>query len=61
LWKVDVSGPTVADDNTLRASIGFGIALRTPVGPVRVDLGFPVKKKSYDDDEIFSFSLGQRF
>jgi outer membrane protein insertion porin family len=61
LWKVDVSGPTVADDNYLRASIGVGVALRTPVGPVRVDVGFPIAKKSYDDDEIFSFSLGQRF
>jgi outer membrane protein insertion porin family len=61
LWNVDVSGPSVADDASPRASIGFGLALRTPVGPVRVDLGFPVMKKNYDDDEIFSFSLGQRF
>lgn len=61
LYGVDVSGPTVKDDNSLRASIGVGLALRTPLGPVRADLGFPVLKKSYDDDEIFSFSLGQRF
>ena len=61
LWNVDVSGPSVADDASMRASIGFGLSLRTPVGPVRVDLGFPVMKKNYDDDEIFSFSLGQRF
>jgi outer membrane protein insertion porin family len=45
----------------MRAAIGVGLSLRTPVGPVRVDLGFPVMKKKYDDDEIFSFSLGQRF
>jgi outer membrane protein insertion porin family len=61
LYGVDVSGPTVKDDNSLRASIGVGLALRTPLGPVRADLGFPVIKKNYDDDEIFSFSLGQRF
>ena len=61
LYGVDVSGPTVKDDNSLRASIGVGLALRTPLGPVRADLGFPVLKKNYDDDEIFSFSLGQRF
>ena len=61
LYGVDVSGPTVKDDNSLRASIGVGLALRTPLGPVRADLGFPIIKKNYDDDEIFSFSLGQRF
>ena len=61
LWNVDVTGPSVVDDASMRASIGFGLSLRTPVGPVRVDLGFPVMKKNYDDDEIFSFSLGQRF
>lgn len=61
LWNVDVSGPSVVDDASMRASIGVGLSLRTPVGPVRVDLGFPVMKKGYDDDEIFSFSLGQRF
>jgi outer membrane protein insertion porin family len=61
LYGVDVSGPTVKDENSLRASIGVGVSLRTPLGPVRADLGFPVLKKNYDDDEIFSFSLGQRF
>jgi outer membrane protein insertion porin family len=61
LYGVDVSGPTVKDESSLRASIGVGLALRTPLGPVRADLGFPVLKKNYDDDEIFSFSLGQRF
>jgi outer membrane protein insertion porin family len=61
LWNVDVSSPNVADDASPRASIGFGVAVKTPVGPVRADLGFPVLKKSYDDDEIFSFSIGQRF
>lgn len=61
LYGVDVSGPTVRDDSSLHASIGVGLALRTPLGPVRADLGFPILKKSYDDDEIFSFSLGQRF
>lgn len=61
LWNVDVSGPTVADDASPRASIGFGLAVKTPVGPVRADLGFPIMKKSYDDSQIFSFSLGQRF
>ena len=61
LWDVDVSGPSVKDDASPRASVGFGFALRTPIGPVRADLGFPVLKKNYDDTEVFSFSLGQRF
>jgi outer membrane protein insertion porin family len=61
LWNVDVSGPTVRDDADPRASVGFGVAVTTPIGPVRADIGFPLLKKSYDDTELFSFSLGQRF
>lgn len=61
LWNVDVSGPTVRDDSSPRASVGVGIAVTTPVGPVRADIGIPVMKRPEDDTEIFSFSLGQRF
>lgn len=61
LWKVDVSGPTVRDSSDPRASVGVGIAVTTPLGPVRADIGIPLLKNPEDDTEIFSFSLGQRF
>lgn len=61
LWDVDDSGASVADDNSLRASVGAGISWRSPLGPIRVDFATPVQDESYDDDELFRFSFGTRF
>ena len=40
---------------------GFGISWRSPLGPIRVDLAFPILKESYDKKEEFRFSFGTRF
>jgi outer membrane protein insertion porin family len=61
LWSTDAKGATVADEPTLRASLGVGLAWRSPLGPLRISLAYPVKKESYDRDEIFRFSFGSRF
>ncbi len=61
LWSTDAKGSTVADEPTLRASLGIGLAWRSPLGPLRISLAYPVKKESYDRDEIFRFSFGSRF
>jgi outer membrane protein insertion porin family len=41
--------------------VGVGLGLKTPFGPVRVDLGFPVVKETFDQTEVFSFNFGSRF
>ncbi|MGB8276048.1 MAG: outer membrane protein assembly factor BamA, partial [Alphaproteobacteria bacterium] len=58
---IDDSGPNILDSGSIRASFGAGLAWRSPFGPIRVDLGFPVIKESYDKTEIFRFSFGTRF
>ncbi|MFT5232811.1 MAG: outer membrane protein insertion porin family [Candidatus Krumholzibacteriia bacterium] len=52
-----------------RYSIGTGLRLDTPVGPVRVDVGFPLKRVNYvsdtrnykDPKSVWHFSLGYPF
>ena len=45
----------------LRVAAGFGISWRSPLGPIRVDLAFPIIKEDYDKVEEFRFSFGTRF
>lgn len=61
LWGIDESGPEIIDQNSFRASAGFGISWRSPMGPVRVDLAMPVVKEDFDREENFRFSFGTRF
>jgi outer membrane protein insertion porin family len=61
LFTVDESGPEVVDSGSLRVSSGVGLSWRTPFGPIRLDLGFPIIKESYDQEELFRFSFGTRF
>jgi outer membrane protein assembly factor BamA len=52
-----------------RYSYGTGVRLDTPVGPVRVDVGFPLKRANYvsdirnfkDPEVVWHFSLGYPF
>ena len=45
-----------------RYSVGFGIRYNTPVGPIRLDYGIPIKKEEgVDSSGRFHISLGQIF
>ncbi len=61
LWQLDDSGPDVADNNSLRASVGIGLTWVSPFGPIGIDLGQAVLKESYDETEIFRVNFGTRF
>ena len=54
-------GANVLDTGSLRASAGFGVAWKSPFGPIRVDIAKPYKKESFDKTELFRFSFGTRF
>jgi len=45
----------------LFAGAGFGIRYYTPIGPFRVDLAFPLNRRSIDQPFQFYVSLGQSF
>ena len=62
LAAAGLSGPPqVVDTAAIRASIGVGVTWTSPVGPIRIDLGLPVKKESFDQTQVFRVSFGTRF
>lgn len=46
------------DLGEFRRSIGVGARWVSPFGPLRVEFGFPLNKKSGDDTSVVGFSLG---
>lgn len=51
----------VTDSDTYRIAAGTGIFWRSPIGPLRLEFGFPLVKADEDRDQIFSFSVGSSF
>jgi outer membrane protein assembly complex protein YaeT len=47
--------------NDLRYGAGLGIRYLSPVGPLRVDIGFPFKRRSYDRAFSYFITLGYAF
>jgi translocation and assembly module TamA len=48
--------------NVLRIGVGGGIRYYTPIGPIRLDVAFPTKRYSTDDDSFEVYiGLGQAF
>ncbi|HET8563122.1 MAG TPA: BamA/TamA family outer membrane protein, partial [Candidatus Binatia bacterium] len=41
-----------------RRSVGVGARWLSPFGPLRLELGFPLNKKSGDDTSVLGFSIG---
>ncbi|MBK1663286.1 outer membrane protein assembly factor BamA [Rhodospirillum rubrum] len=44
-----------------RLSAGAGVTWVSPVGPISVDLGYPLVKEKFDKTEVFRLSFGSRF
>ncbi|HXQ54070.1 MAG TPA: outer membrane protein assembly factor BamA [Stellaceae bacterium] len=61
LFSIHPTGIGVLDSRSMRVSIGTGLSWKSPLGPIKVDLGFPVLRKSYDRSELFHVSFGSRF
>lgn len=61
LYGIGQSGPTLADDNAVRAAAGFGFSWTSPFGPIRIDFARPFLKQEYDDVELVRFRFGTNF
>jgi outer membrane protein insertion porin family len=53
--------PQILDSTAIRASAGVGVAWKSPVGPIRLDLAVPIKKEAFDKTQFFHVSFGTRF
>jgi len=52
---------TTEEDATIRWSAGLGGRYYTAIGPVRLDIAFPINKRKVDDSFQFYISIGQAF
>jgi outer membrane protein insertion porin family len=60
-WAVTGETLQVADDKTIRSSVGMGLIWDSPLGPLRFDFAYAVTKASYDRTQFFRFSGGTKF
>ena len=61
LGNLDDSGIGIADSGGLRVSVGVGLGITTPFGPLRLDFANAIVKADFDETESFRFSVGTRF
>ncbi len=45
----------------MRYSTGFGLSWLSPIGPLKISMGFPIKKKAQDQAQRFQFQIGTAF
>ncbi len=51
----------IGDAAAIRISPGFGVAWKSPLGPINLDLAYAVKKEPYDHRQLLWVSFGTRF
>lgn len=57
----DNGSPGILDRASLRASAGVGLTWASLIGPMNIDLGWPIRKESYDETQLVRFTFGTRF
>lgn len=65
IWDTDTSllagAGVINNDFKIRSSVGVGILWRSPFGPLRFDLAYPLMKENGDKTQLFRFSGGTQF
>ena len=51
----------LADDNTIRSSVGASLMWASPVGPLRMDFAKVLTKEAYDEEQMFRFGASTKF
>ena len=49
------------DLSNLRQDWGAGIRWMSPMGPLRLELGFPLDRREGERSEVFNFAIGTNF
>jgi len=60
VWGVDYSD-TISSNSKIRSSIGLGLDITSPLGPVSFIYGVPISKSSTDIVQKFTFNIGTSF
>ena len=51
----------LADEDSIRASVGASILWNSPLGPLRIDYAFPLLSEDFDDEQQFRFGAATKF
>ena len=57
----DTTKVCIADSHSIRASAGVSLIWNSPMGPLRLDVGKPILKETYDVDQLIRFGASTRF
>ena len=60
-FGLDRTSAGVMDTGSIRVSAGVGLSWKSPFGPIRVDIGIPIKKEGFDKKQLVNFTFGTRF
>jgi len=60
VWGVDYSD-AISSNSKIRSSIGLGLDINSPLGPVSFVYGMPISKSSTDKVQKFTFNIGTSF
>ncbi len=55
------NGITLADESTIRSSVGASILWNSPVGPLRMDYAHVLSSEDFDDEQNFRFGASSKF
>jgi outer membrane protein insertion porin family len=68
LFTIDLGPPNASTPfvkgtsaGTPRVSSGVGVSWKSPLGPIRLDVAYPILKESFDKKEFFRVGFGTRF
>ncbi len=64
VWGLDNTagaGGPVDDDFSLRSSVGLSIFWTTPIGPLTFNFSNVLERESYDEEQLFDFTITTRF
>jgi outer membrane protein insertion porin family len=56
-----INGQPIEDSHDIRLATGVGLSWKSPMGPIKIDLGIPILKAPNDDTEVFRVSFGTKF
>lgn len=61
VFGVEEDSNIIDDEAGPRVTVGFGLGWKSPLGPLRIDFGYPILKRDFDKTEFVRFSFGTRF
>jgi outer membrane protein insertion porin family len=56
-----LTGVTLADDSSIRASVGASLLWNSPLGPLRLDYAKALQKEAYDKTQVIRFGASTKF